>query len=61
MKTMKEIIREYEGIKSPGDLTLKQRANLLRIGCVTKSRNSLGKNGQKLYAELCRDQDKKSP
>lgn len=62
---MKEIIREYEGIKSPEDLTLKQRAQLLRIGCVTKSRNLLGKNGQRLYAALCGeiygDQDKKSP
>ncbi len=49
------MLREYEQfekVQAVGDLTLKQRAQLLRIGAVTKSKQLLGPNGKKLCEQV---------
>jgi hypothetical protein len=49
---MIEEYKQYETVKTVQDLTEKQKSNLLRIGVT--SLKQLGKNGQCLYSELCK-------
>jgi len=51
---MIEEYKQYETVKTVQDLTEKQKSNLLRIGVTSKSLKQLGKNGQRLYSELCK-------